>query len=54
MNIIMYRAEVWSWTNGIRNKIPKNRTVEIDYMRNDLQITRKDKIWTEYIGKKCK
>jgi len=40
-NIVLYGAEMWPQTQKIRDKI---RTVEMDYMRRCLQLTRKDRV----------
>ena len=53
-NIVLYGAEMWPMTTTIRNKI---RTVELDYLRRCLQVTRNDRLRTEEIwqqmGVKC-
>lgn len=45
-NIVLYGAEVWPLTTRVRDKI---RTVEMDYMRRCLQLTREDKVRNEEI-----
>lgn len=48
-NIVLYGAEMWPLTKNIRNKI---RTVEMDFMRRCLQVTRRDRLRTEEIWRR--
>ena len=48
-NIMLYGAEMWPVTQKTRDRI---RTVELDYMRRCLQLTREDRIRTEKIWDK--
>ena len=45
-NIALYEAKMWPMTTTIRNKL---RSVELDYMRRCLQITKSDRVRTQEI-----
>lgn len=48
-NIMLYGAEMWPITQKTRDRI---RTVELDFMRRSLQLTRQDRVKTQYIWDK--
>lgn len=45
-NIMLYGAEMWPITTKVRDRI---RTVELDYMRRCLQLTREDRVRNEVV-----
>lgn len=48
-NVVLYGAEMWPLTRAVRDRI---RTVELDYMRRCLRVTRRDRVRTEEIWKR--
>lgn len=48
-SIVLYGAEMWPQTQTTRNRI---RTVELDFMRRCLKVTRRDRIRTEEIWRR--